>query len=65
MVSLAGVMAEIDEYADSEGGAADLAQLQQIFDATGRSPEEVRATTRWAALQAALLLKKRLSSTSC
>ena len=58
VVSLAGIMAEIDEYADAEGGAADLAQLQSIFDGARMSEGDVLATTRWAALQAHLLLKR-------
>lgn len=58
VVSLAGIMAEIDEYADAEGGTADLAQLQGIFDGARMSEGEVLATTRWAALQAHLLLKR-------
>merc|ERR1711871_1726702 len=58
VVSLAGIMAEIDEYADAEGGAADLAQLQSIFDGARMSQRDVLDTTRWAALQAHLLLKR-------
>jgi hypothetical protein len=62
IVSLAGIMAEIDEYADAEGGAADLAQLQSIFDGARMSENDVLATTRWAALQAHLLLKRESAS---
>ena len=62
IVSLSGIMAEIDEYGDSEGGAADLAQLQAIFDGYRFSEDAAVGTTRWAALQAHLILKREATA---
>ena len=62
IVSLAGIMGEVDEYGDSEGGAADLAQLQAIFDGYRYSEADSIATTRWAALQAHLILKRHAAA---
>lgn len=58
VVSLAGIMAEVDEYGDAEGGAADLNQLQAIYDTTKLTRDDQIAITRWAALQAHLILKR-------
>ena len=58
VVSLAGIMAEIRAFGQSEGGAADLGQLQEIYDRAGLDAEAQLETTRWAALQAFLLLKR-------
>lgn len=58
IVSLAGIMSEVEEYGDAEGGAADLLQLQQVYDTTNMNSEDQQLTSRWAALQAHLLLKR-------
>ena len=58
IVSLAGLMAEVCEFGQAEGAAADLGQLQALYDAAGLDNEDQLDTTRWAALQAFLLLKR-------
>ena len=60
VVSLAGVMAEIGEFGDAEGGYADLAQLQLLLDCADPplDDEQQQEKVRWAALQAALILKR-------
>lgn len=62
IVSLAGIMSEIDEFGDAEGGTADLSQLQAIYDTTSMSADDQFQMTRWAALQAHLLLKRNAAA---
>lgn len=56
--ALAGLMSEVDEYGDAEGGVADLSLLQAVYDTTNMSADDQFLTTRWAALQAHLILKR-------
>ena len=52
--------AEIAEFGDAEGGVADLAQLQTLLDRASPplDDESQQEKVRWAALQAALILKR-------
>jgi len=58
VVSLAGLMAEVSEFGQAEGGAADLGQLQEFYDALRVEKSDQLSRTRWAAVQAFLLLQK-------
>ena len=60
VVSLGGVMAEMIEFGDGEGGYADLSQLQGLLAAAEpplENDREEQDRVRWAAVQAYTILK--------
>ena len=59
VVSLGGVMAEMIEFGDGEGGYADLSQLQGLLAAAEPAFEdrEQQDRVRWAAVQSYTILK--------
>ena len=57
-VALAGVCAEYAKYGNSEGGAADIAQLDQLFNALQFSQKKSDDEVRWATLNTMAIVRR-------
>ncbi|CAL6362962.1 unnamed protein product [Bathycoccus prasinos] len=57
-VALAGVCAEYAKYGNSEGGAADIQQLDQLFNALQFSQKKSDDEVRWATLNTMAIVRR-------